>query len=523
MVRTTKLKARLWLLAACLPPLAASSQQLPPDAVRPDWQSEIPRVVYPDSDLVNFYEKTWEIAAGRVRRGPDGMAASPYLDENCYDDQIWLWDGCFMVLFAKYAPAAYPGKETLMNYYVPIHDHVRTPLLIHLRDNPPLFAWAEHENFRFSGDRAQVDKVLYEKRYLQKHFVYFDSIAKGNVDTDVSPAYNPIHRGVVRDGKGDIVGYTWTGGASGMDNTPRGRDAGGWDSIMWVDAISQQALSALHIAELLRETGDRRQARLWRKKYRRIRRTVNERYWDERDGFYYDVSIGTGEPCRVMTPASFWAMLAGIPSAGQAARMVEYLRSARHLGGERPWVTVARCDKDFNEATGDYWRGGIWLPTAYMGTKALEKYGYHELADELAEKVVGQQLRTYRDVCPHTVWECYSPSANQPSTEHGRRARPEFCGWSALGPISLFIENIMGFRRADAPTRTVTWTLKRKNGTHGIRNLRFGDTCADIVYNAATGCIETRSDRPFRLVVNGKRLKVERGVHAYPIAPERLR
>lgn len=511
------------ILMQCMCFVCALSQGVPEDAVNPAWEREIPRVVYPDKGLVELYEKTWEIAAGRVRKGPEGMVASPYLDENCYDDQIWIWDGCFMVLFSKYAPKAYPGKETLMNYYVPIHDGVRTPLLIHFRDNPPLFAWVEHENYRFTGDKPHIDKVLCENRYLQRHFEYFDTVSKGNVNTDISPAYNPIHRGVVRDRGGEIIGYTWSGRASGMDNTVRGRDAGGYDKVMWVDAISQQALSALNIYKLLEATGDSNGAREWKDRYENLRRIVNERYWDDRDGFYYDVSLADGKPCRVMTPASFWAMLAGIPSAEQAARMVEYLRRDDCLGGDRPWVTISRRDKDYNDATGDYWRGGIWLPTAYMGTKALEKYGYYELADDLAERVVREQLRTYNAVEPHTIWECYSPSADEPSTEHGRRVRADFCGWSALGPISLFIENIMGFRSADAVSKTVRWTLKGKNGTHGLRNFHFGDIRTDIVYDSERGCIETSSNKPYRLDVNGKKIEVKAGQHSYRLPSRYLR
>lgn len=256
-------------------PLAAQDTALPADAAGIDWQSEIPLVVHPDSGLVELYYQTWSIAAGRVRRGPDGLPASPYLDENCYEDQIWIWDSCFMVLFSKYAPAAYPGKETLLDLYAPLHDHASTPLRIHLRDNPPLFAWVECENFRFTADTAQVRRVLHEKRYLQRHFEWFDSVPKGDIDERVSPSYNPIFRGVERDGRGRLRGYTWTGRASGMDNTVRGRDAGGCDSILWVDAIAQQALSALCIGDLCEQTGDRAQARRWRRRYKSLRRTVN--------------------------------------------------------------------------------------------------------------------------------------------------------------------------------------------------------------------------------------------------------
>lgn len=41
-------------------------------------------------------------------------------------------------------------------------------------------------------------------------------------------------------------GYRWSGVASGMDNTPRGRED--YDSILWFDLLAQQALAARRIA-----------------------------------------------------------------------------------------------------------------------------------------------------------------------------------------------------------------------------------------------------------------------------------
>lgn len=507
-------------LAACalmvmVSPLAAQYESCPADAADIDWQGEIPRVVHPDTALTHLYEATWATAATRVRKGPPGLPASPYLDENCYEDQVWIWDSCFMVLFSKYAPKAYPGKETLDNLYAPLHDGRPTPLLVHMRDNPPLFAWTENENYRFTADTAHLRRVLLEQQYLQRHFAWFDSIPKGHIDTSISPAYNPIFRDVVRDGRGQLRGYTWTGRASGMDNTVRGRDAGGYDSILWVDAIAQQALSARCIARLYRECGKRKEARAWQRTYLRLKKTVNRYYWDERDGYYYDIAVKDGKPCRVMTPASFWVMLAGIPDQKRAERMVRHLCNERELGGRYPWTSLARTDPDHDAATGNYWRGGVWLPIVYMGTKALEQYGMQELADSLAARVLQQQLRTYRNVSPHTIWECYSPSANEPSTEHGQRARPYFCGWSALGPISLFIENVLGFRQADGPRRILRWDLKPANGTHGLRNFRFGTVKADILYNAGTGLIDITTDSPFTLRVNRRTIRVQAGTHSY--------
>lgn len=65
---------------------------------------------------------------GRARQERAGRATRvSYMDENCYEDQIWIWDTCFMVLFAKYAPRAFPGIESLDNLYKPIHEKAATP------------------------------------------------------------------------------------------------------------------------------------------------------------------------------------------------------------------------------------------------------------------------------------------------------------------------------------------------------------------------------------------------------------
>ena len=501
------MKAILMGLCISLVPLLTKAQ--PKDAVHPDWQHEVPQIIYPNKDLVQLYETTWAIAADRVRKGPEGLPASPYLDENCYEDQIWIWDSCFMVMFSKYAPNAYPGKQTLDNLYLPILENTPSPLRVHLRDNPPLFAWIEHDNYVFTGDKEHVKYVLEDKKFLQRHFNYFNEVPVGDEQPAISP--NPIFRDVVKDEKNNIIGFTWTGGASGMDNTVRGRDAGGYKQILWIDAISQQALSALYISRLCDLYGLKSEKSKWMKQYQTLKKLINERYWDERDGFYYDINKETGEPCRIKTPASFWAMLAEIPNKKQAERMVAYLKSSDFLGGKYPWNSLSRDDKNYNGETGDYWRGGVWLPMVYMGTKALEKYGYYELADELAEKVIQQQLRTYHAVTPHTIWECYSPSHDEPSTEHSRRARPDFCGWSALGPISLFIENVLGFREVNALNKVVSWNLKEKNGTHGIKNLKFGNIVTDIVYDSNNKNINVKSNAAYTLIINGKKHTIKEG------------
>jgi hypothetical protein len=75
---------------------------------------------------------------------------------------------------------------------------------------------------------------------------------------------------------------------------------------------------------------------------------------------------------------------------------------------------------------------------------------------------------------PRIIWECDIPSADKPALgKQGQIVRKDFCGWSALGPISLFIENVLGIRSVDAEKLTVDWDIHHKC-LHGVRNLRFG-------------------------------------------------
>ena len=92
----------------------------------------------------------------------------------------------------------------------------------------------------------------------------------------------------------------------------------------------------------------------------------------------------------------------------------------------------------------------------------------------------------------------------------GRVVRPGFCGWSALGPISLYLENVIGLSEADAFARTLNWSLPKKvKGRIGVRNYRFGDVLADLIVE--NGMLTARSSWPFRLILNGTGLDIPGG------------
>ena len=463
-------------------------------------KDKLPCPVFEENpEFVDLYWKAWELAYSHVKE-QEGIPQSPYMDEAFWDNTIWIWDTEFMVLFCKYAPGVFPGIESLNNFYEPILNDTPMSLRIQHPDNPPFYAWVESDYYKMTGDDKHIANLLNQDQFLKRYYDWFEALRPG---TQLSFEHVDIKL------EKTTLGYKWGGIQSGMDNTPRGRNQK--DQILWVDAVAQQALSALYIARLAESAGNEKVSKRFKEEYELKKKLINDYYWDEADGFYYDISEDGESFFKVRTPASFWVMLAEIPNQDQAERMMQYASDPLEFGGPFPWVSVSRSDQDFNGEYGDYWRGGIWIPTAYMATKALEKYHYYEVADENAYNLIKHMSKTYQSYSPNTIWECYNPSKPEPVQRvYGDRlevVRPDFCGWSALAPISMLIENVLGFHIIDASTKTIEWR-KYREGVHGIRNLRFGDIVTDII--AYDKYIEVRSNSEFKLKIN----QVEYPIHA---------
>ncbi len=489
----------------------------------PDWKKFIPQPVCEAHPEYNeLYNKAWELAFDHIK-SIDGLPQTPYMDEAFCDTQLWIWDSCFMALFCKYAREVFPGVETLNNFYEVLYNGKRLPCVmpteaepewtqrtvgepyeikVHIADNPPLFAWAEYENALARGDLDYVKELLYSRKVLQKHYDWIESLRE---PTNVEGVFCQTH--LIAEEKG----YRWEGGCSGMDNTPRGRRGESAvesrpnnPDMLWLDALCQQALSAKCISKLFALVGDTKNEAKWQSRFAEKQDIINQYYWDEADGFYYDIDAVSGEPYKVMTVATYWALTAGVATDKQAERLAAQLENPVTFGGSVPLVSLARNDPDF-KPDGEYWRGSVWLPTAYAALKGLTNYSLHSQAHRAAEGLLDHMARTYFEHQPHTIWECYSPCEAKPAFNERRRreyVRPDFCGWSALGPIAVYIEHLLGFHTVDAFAKRVEWARPdRLAGNIGIKNLRFGDIVTDI-----TACGDectVISNGEYTLVING--------------------
>ena len=443
-------------------------------------------------DFISLYRKAWELSAAHIDEIP-GLPVVRHMDEACMPDRLWIWDTCFMVHFCKYSPEFFPGIQSLDNFYLPMHDGVKSSCLIHHPDNPPLFAWIEYEYYRFTGDKSRIHRNLVEKQYLQKHYDFLENQCKiGNMYP-----YGAVHAAWQKFDKG----YMGGGNPSGMDNSPRG-DFQHY-MLFWIDAIAQQALSALYISRLAAEINEEKISSEYKARFEEKRSLINQYYFDETEGCYLDIQVNNLRTFNVLTPASFWVLLAEAAPEERAMRQIKTLTNPNKLGGFVPAPSITR-DHAFFQPDGRYWQGGVWLPTSYMTAKSLEKYGQFDLAAQFADATVNHMSKTYQNFFPHTIWECYSPTSYEPAKAKfaHKYCRPDFCGWSALGPISLLLENILGFHRADAVAGKLEYHYRPEIGRHGVKNFKFGNITCDIIVE--NGKASYKTNAPFTFCIDGK-------------------
>ena len=500
-----------------------------------NWRAYIPKPIYEECPEFNdLYLKTWELCYEHIKH-IDGMPQSPYMDEAFCDTQIWIWDTCFMSLFCKYCNEVFPGVESLRNFYEVLYGGKKLPQImpteleprwngaeagvpyeirVHIADNPPLFAFAEYQNALFKGNRDYLNDLLYNKCFLQKHYDWFESLKE-------SYTPNGVHVNTCLIATEN--GYNWEGGRSGMDNTPRGRKGKNATenrpynpNLLWVDAICQQALSAKMLCEMFKILDDGENFKIWEQKFIEKSLIINDLYWDDNDCFYYDIESDSGKFNKVMTIASYWALTACVAPFNRAEKLADLLRDENIFGGKVPFTSLARNDADFSKK-GKYWRGSVWLPTAYATLVGLKNYGFHFLCRETALKLLNHMHKTYTEYSPHTIWECYSPTEHKPATNANNNAivRPDFCGWSALGPISVYIEFVLGFHTVDAFKNSVEWEKPDVKGEIGIKNLRFGEIVTDIT--AIGNKCNVISNKPYTLKINGKAFEIKKGENIFEI------
>lgn len=162
-----------------------------------------------------------------------------------------------------------------------------------------------------------------------------------------------------------------------------------------VEPVEFNAIRAAELesmAEIAGALGKPEDAAHWRQRASDVQAAVRTRLLEPAP---HDLSGLDETPIDCDHAAAFITLFGGCASPAQAARLVERLRQP-DFWTPYPITTVPTTSPSF--APDEYWRGNVWPPVNYLIYLGLRRYGYTDLASQLAHKTVElARLSGYRE------------------------------------------------------------------------------------------------------------------------------
>jgi hypothetical protein len=178
------------------------------------------------------------------------------------------------------------------------------------------------------------------------------------------------------------------------------------------------------LAAIAIELGNKSEANDYLKKAENLSELINERMWDTETQFFYSINK-QDHSFRFLTRdlrrqeiIGFLPLWAEAVDSVRALKLVEVLLDTNKFW-RRYGIPTLSADDEWYSPNVDYcckWNGPVWLLWNYMVFQGLKLYGFHEIADQVADKMllaVTTQLKKN-----HNFWESYSPdneAINSPS------------------------------------------------------------------------------------------------------------
>lgn len=427
-------------------------------------KKEFPSIHFYDQDFVDIYDQTWAWMEDYAQVGTEENKLQSRFFNDPNATTVHQTEACFNTFFMVYSNKKFPANPQLDNFYgkqeesgairgayfVEDGKPVLTP------ENPegvsmPLFAWSEYNLYHKIGNKKRVKDVM---PILEKHFEWLDSTFKHENGLYAVPL-------------------------SATTTPAQARKS----ACYFVDFNAAQAANALYLSELGEILNDKEISFKYKRHYFSLKTKINQLFWNEDLGLYLDLDANL-QQVKVLSIATFWTLLAEIPTEAKIKKLMPHLKNPETFGTPNPFPTLAVCEPMFNE-NGNGPHGSVYPHLTFMVIKGLEKFGAYELARETAIRHLYYMLDTLHPEGSKrgSVWEAYKPSRDGHAEWEDH---PEFpiqlhLHWVGLSTVALMIENVIGLY-ISLPKKTVDWKVPTIEAM-GIENLSLKRNMVTILSN----------------------------------------
>ncbi|MEN9414269.1 MAG: alpha,alpha-trehalase TreF [Bacteroidota bacterium] len=159
------------------------------------------------------------------------------------------------------------------------------------------------------------------------------------------------------------------------------------------------------LLNIYRQQPDRVPADVFKERTRKRRQAIQDYFWDDEKGFFFDYNHTKGGRTGVWTLAGVFPLFFGIATEAQAASVARHLEDKFLCPGGLVTTTLT---------TGQQWDApNGWAPLQYMACKGLMQYGYTDLADRIRKNWRNLNEKIYADTGKmmekYNVWDLNQP------------------------------------------------------------------------------------------------------------------
>jgi len=249
----------------------------------------------------------------------------------------------------------------------------------------PILAWGCLMVFNQTNDSTLLELCL---PYLDKFLTWYAT--ERDVDNDGLIEYGAYKKcsiaDIVQTAKFETFDFHATLDDLKLTEHPARSKSGAWyGNIEGVDQTCFLAMSERAMIEMCKITGRIEMMRKYERVLAKRTEAIRTKMWDPETKFFYSLNRDTDKKIRIRTIQGFLSLTAGLATGEQAEELVKQLTDTSLFWSKYPVTTSAMDEPTFDPK--GFWRGDMWPQTNYLVALGLNRYGYYDLATDLANKM----------------------------------------------------------------------------------------------------------------------------------------
>lgn len=315
----------------------------------------------------------WRSAAGDLKHAGVQPATGHF-------DAFWVWDSWeHAAALSVFNPElAKDQMRTMFDFQTP-EGMIIDLVSLYQKDNnkacskPPIAGWATYMVYQRTKDKAFIKEMLPKLlKYHEWRYKYRDHDQNGLCE------YGGI--------KGQVYMGQWESGMDvavkfhGVKMLKNAEGAYSFDQES-IELNSYLCAEKFYLSYMLEEIGRKEEAACLREEGEKLKKTIQDNFFDEETGFFYDRKLGTGKLVKVIDISGWIPLFTQVATPEQAAAVKKNMLDPELFGTYFPFSSLNHKHPLYQPDKG-YFRGQTWMNYTYFGIRGWKNYGFVEDAEK---------------------------------------------------------------------------------------------------------------------------------------------